>query len=183
MKNEGGSASKRTDSSENADKISIDSDTLKDVPDPTFASGAMGAGFAIKPIITNADSKEKFSKEKSSKEKSSKEKDGNVVGKVVSPVVGTVSAIFPSKHAVCIETADGVEILIHVGIDTIALNGEGFTALVEEGANVQVGTPLLEVDWQAVKAKVPSLITPILFTSLDEGQQVEIKDGKPVLVG
>lgn len=147
---------------------------LKDVPNPTFASGAMGAGFAIKPIIANADSKEKSSKEKASKK---------IVGKVVSPVAGTVSAIFPSKHAVCIETADGVEILIHVGIDTVALNGEGFTALIEEGANVQVGTPLLEVDWQAIKAKVPSLITPILFTSLDEGQQVEIKDGKPVLVG
>lgn len=129
--------------------------SLADVPDSVFSSGIMGAGFAIQP-------------------------NG---GQVISPVAGKITALFPTKHAIVIETTEGLEILIHVGIDTVNLKGEGFTALVESGATVNSGTPLLTVDWTTVKKKATSSITPIIFTNLTDGQQIAIQSEKPVIVG
>lgn len=128
---------------------------LSEIPDSVFSSGAMGAGFAIKPSG----------------------------GQVVSPVAGRVESIFPTKHAIMLKTNEGLEILIHIGIDTVNLKGEGFTALVEAGATVSIGTPLMEVDWAGIEKKVPSTITPIIFTGLTDEQQIEVQSGKPVLVG
>ncbi len=128
--------------------------SLAELPDPAFASGAMGAGFGIQPSG----------------------------GQVVSPVSGTIAAVFPTKHAIGIEADNGLEILIHVGVDTVQLNGEGFSALVKEGQSVSPGTPLLNVDWEGIRGKVPSIVTPVLFTAMDEGQQVEIRNGKPVIL-
>ncbi len=127
---------------------------LSEVPDPVFAEGTMGAGFAIKPTG----------------------------GQVVSPVAGEIVTIFPTKHAIAIETDDELEILIHIGIDTVGLKGEGFTSLIEIGATVSPGTPLMQVDWESVAEKAPSIITPIIFTSLTDGEQIEIQSGKPVVV-
>lgn len=123
------------------------------IPDAAFAASTLGATFAIRPES----------------------------GEIVSPVNGTIAAIFPTKHAIGIEADNGLEILIHIGIDTVKLNGEGFTLLVEEGARVTAGQALLNVDFAAIASKVPSIITPIIFTGLTDGEQVEIIDGKPII--
>ena len=99
---------------------------LSAVDDEVFASKAVGDGFAVNPA---ADGKQ-----------------------VVSPVDGIVSSIFPNKHAIMLTTKAGVEVLIHLGIDTVELNGTPFTMQVSEGMKVKQGTPLVTVDWAAVQA-------------------------------
>ncbi len=131
---------------------------LADIPDPAFSSGAMGAGFAINPTVT-----------------------AGTKGQVVAPTAGVISAIFPTKHAICIDTDDGEELIIHVGIDTVNLQGEGFETLINVDDKVTAGTPLLNVDWAFISDKAPSIITPIIFSSMDDGQQISIADGKPVV--
>ncbi|CKE41347.1 PTS system%2C beta-glucosides-specific IIA component [Streptococcus pneumoniae] len=96
-------------------------------------------------------------------------------GTVVSPVNGEIVNVFPTKHAIGIQSEGGKEILIHFGIDTVKLNGEGFEALVAQGDKVKQGQPLLKVDLAFVKENAPSIITPIVFTNLQQGQQVELK--------
>jgi sugar PTS system EIIA component len=118
------------------------------VPDPVFSQKMIGDGFAINP--TN--------------------------GSVVSPVDGEVISVFPTKHAVSIKSNGGREILIHVGLETVGLNGEGFTAFVSDGQSVQKGQKLLEADFQAIKDKVPSIITPVIFTNLAENERVAIEE-------
>ncbi|WHZ05183.1 PTS glucose transporter subunit IIA [Neobacillus sp. YX16] len=118
------------------------------VPDPVFSQKMIGDGFAINP--TN--------------------------GSVVSPVDGEVISVFPTKHAVSIKSNGGREILIHVGLETVGLNGEGFTAFVSDGQNVQKGQKLLEADFQSIKDKVPSIITPVIFTNLAENERVVIEE-------
>ena len=122
-----------------------------DIPDPAFAAGALGASFAINPTD----------------------------GTVRSPVNGTIATVFPTRHAIGIEADNGLEILIHFGIDTVKLDGAGFTALVKEGERVSAGQAILQVDLDAIRDKVPSLITPIIFTAYDDGETVTIADGKP----
>jgi len=100
----------------------------------------MGDGFAIKP--TN-----------------------NII---VSPVDGEVITMFPTLHAIGLRTKDNLEILIHVGIDTVNLKGDGFTAFVEVGKHVKQGDKLLEVDFARIKSLVPSIITPVIFTNLEK---------------
>jgi sugar PTS system EIIA component len=121
---------------------------LNVVPDPVFSQKMIGDGFAINP--TN--------------------------GSVVSPVDGEVISVFPTKHAVSIKSNGGREILIHVGLETVGLNGEGFTAFVSDGQSVQKGQKLLEADFQAIKDKVPSIITPVIFTNLSENERVVIEE-------
>jgi sugar PTS system EIIA component len=116
------------------------------VPDPVFSQKMIGDGFAVNP--TN--------------------------GTVVSPVDGEVISVFPTKHAVSIKSKGGREILIHVGLETVSLNGEGFTAFVSDGQSVQTGQKLLEADFQSIKDKVPSIITPVIFTNLAENERVVI---------
>ena len=122
-----------------------------DIPDPAFAAGALGASFAISPTD----------------------------GTVRSPVNGAIATIFPTRHAIGIEADNGLEILIHFGIDTVKLDGAGFTALVKEGERVSAGQAILQVDLDAIRDKVPSLITPIIFTAYDNGETVTLADGKP----
>ena len=121
---------------------------LTAVPDPVFAEKMMGDGFAIKPSD----------------------------GVVLSPVKGSVHNTFPTKHALGLVSQEGLEILIHVGLDTVNLKGQGFEMLVEEGDVVDVGTPLLKVDLPYIEANAKSAITPIVFTNL-EGQTLEVKKG------
>ncbi|HLN61366.1 MAG TPA: PTS glucose transporter subunit IIA [Symbiobacteriaceae bacterium] len=113
---------------------------ISQVPDPVFAEKMMGDGFAINPSE----------------------------GKVLAPVSGELINLFPTMHALGIRTAEGLEVLVHVGIDTVKLGGEGFKALVQQGARVEAGQPLLEFDLEAIRAKVPSLITPVVFTNLED---------------
>ena len=119
---------------------------ISEVPDQVFNQKIMGDGFAIKPTE----------------------------GRVYSPVSGKVLNVFPTKHAVALESKDGLEILVHFGMDTVTLKGEGFTAHVSEGDKVSANDLLLSVDLDVVSTKVPSLITPVIFTNLD-GKTVELK--------
>ena len=127
-----------------------------DIPDPAFAANALGASFAIDP--TGGD------------------------GIVRAPANGSVATIFPTRHAIGLETDNGLEILIHIGIDTVKLDGEGFTVLVQEGERVTAGQELVKVDLAAIAGKVPSLVTPVIFTAYDEGQTVTIENGRPKIV-
>jgi PTS system D-glucosamine-specific IIC component len=128
---------------------------LKDVPDQVFSAKMMGDGFAIEPTS----------------------------GEVLSPVKGKIATLFPTKHAIGILADDGREILIHFGIDTVNLKGEGFEALVKQGDVVEAGQPILRVDIEKVKANAPSIITPVIFTNLSENEEVVFEAGKEVKAG
>jgi PTS system beta-glucosides-specific IIC component len=124
---------------------------LSEVNDATFSSGIMGKGFAIQPAE----------------------------GKVVSPVAGRVTTIFKTKHAIGITSDNGAEILIHVGIDTVKLNGKHFTAHVKDGDFVDVGKTLVTFDMEAIKAEGYDLITPVIITNTDQYQTIKsVKEGK-----
>lgn len=105
-----------------------------------------------------------------------------VNGEVVSPVDGTVSVVHSSKHAVGITANNGLELIIHFGIDTVNLKGEGFTTLVNVGDKVKAGQPILKVDLELVKGKVASVITPIIFTNLG-AKSVAVQAGENVKRG
>lgn len=126
---------------------------LAEVPNLAFSSGAMGIGFAIDPELGTA---------------------------VTAPCAGTITAIFPTKHAIGLTADNGLEILIHIGIDTVSLKGEGFTPLAGAGSRVTAGQPIMNVDWEYLQNRVPSLITPIIFTDIDSGS-VTISGGRPTL--
>jgi glucose PTS system EIICBA or EIICB component len=119
---------------------------ITEVPDQVFAGKMMGDGFAIIPIE----------------------------GTVVSPVDGKIANLFPTKHAIGIMSDNGREILIHVGIDTVNLIGQGFETLVSENDQIKKGQPLLKVDLDYIKKHATSTITPIVFTNLKEGERVTI---------
>lgn len=128
---------------------------LKEVDDEVFASGVTGKGVAIVP--TN-----------------------NVV---VSPVEGIVSVLFPSKHAVGITTKDGVELLVHIGLNTVMLNGEGFTAFVKQGDKVVCGQKLLEFDKKFILSKGYSLQSPVLVTNADQFNDIVMNENQTVKTG
>lgn len=113
---------------------------LEQVPDEAFASKAVGDGVAIRPT-----------------EKT-----------VVAPADGTVVKIFNTNHAFCLETDKGAEIVVHMGIDTVALNGQGFKRLVEEGAEVKAGQPILEMDLEYLNANARSMISPVVVSNADD---------------
>lgn len=109
---------------------------LKDVPDTVFSEKMIGDGFAILPKS----------------------------GRVVAPVDCEVVQLFPTKHAIGLKTKTGLEILIHIGIDTVELKGEGFQAHIEVGDELEAGTLMLEVDLALLKDRGKSIVTPIVFT-------------------
>ncbi len=128
---------------------------LDKVPDPVFSQKVLGDGFAIEPVN----------------------------GQVVSPVNGTVTMVMDSKHAIGLTSHTGLlEIIVHFGIDTVNLCGEGFTVFVKAGDRVKAGQPLFAADMDEVTGKVPSVITPIVFTNLT-GQTVTIQEGQTVRRG
>lgn len=95
-------------------------------------------------------------------------------GRVVAPCAGRVTQIFPTSHAIGIETAEGLELLIHVGIDTVELKGAGFTRAVEAGAAVSAGDLLLEVDLEAVRAAGKSTVIPVIITNMEKVKELTI---------
>lgn len=113
---------------------------IEQVPDEAFASKAVGDGVAVKPTDKT----------------------------VVSPAAGTIVKIFNTNHAFCLETEKGAEIVVHMGIDTVALNGQGFTRLVEEGAEVVAGQPILEMDLDFLNANARSMISPVVCSNIDD---------------
>ncbi|WP_069839759.1 glucose-specific PTS transporter subunit IIBC [Bacillus sp. F56] len=121
--------------------------SLGDVPDQVFSEKMMGEGFAIIPSE----------------------------GKVVAPADGEIVSIFPTKHAIGFMSAGGTEILIHVGIDTVKLNGEGFEAHVTSGQAVKQGELLLTFDLNYIKQHAASAVTPVIFTNISEDNMKHIQ--------
>ncbi|EMF0270782.1 PTS glucose transporter subunit IIA [Enterococcus hirae] len=112
---------------------------LSDIPDKVFSSGAMGKGLAIDP-----------------------EK-----GELIAPADGEITTIFPTGHAVGLTTKDGIEILMHIGMDTVELEGQGFEIFVKQGDQVKAGDLLVRFDIEAIKAAGYSVITPIVITNTE----------------
>ncbi|EPO1787359.1 PTS N-acetyl glucosamine transporter subunit IIABC [Cronobacter turicensis] len=128
---------------------------LDAVPDEAFASKAVGDGVAIKPT-------DKL---------------------VVAPAAGTIVKIFNTNHAFCLETDNGAEIVVHMGIDTVALNGQGFKRLVEEGAQVTVGQPVLELDLDYLNANARSMVSPVVCSNIDDFGGLVIQAQGAVVAG
>ena len=105
---------------------------------------------------------------------------------VRAPEDGEVAFVFDTKHAIGFITDSGISLLIHVGIDTVKLNGEGFEALVESGQTVRKGDPMLKLDLEYLKANAPSVTSPVLCTELEDNQRIhllhegQIKAGEPL---
>lgn len=128
---------------------------LNEVNDETFASEMMGKGIAINPTE----------------------------GKVVSPINGTVQMIFKTKHAIGLKSEDGAEILIHIGMDTVQLDGKHFTAHVKDGDKVKVGDTLVEFDIDAIKKEGYELVTPVIITNTIDYLEIVPKEIKSVNAG
>ena len=122
---------------------------ISQVPDEVFSSKMMGDGFAMK---TND-------------------------GIIVSPVAGKIVTIFPTKHAVTMESIDGREVLIHLGVDTVKLKGEGFETFVEENQTVKVGDKLVKMDVEFIEKNAKSSMPIVVFTNLSEGESVKLVEG------
>lgn len=125
---------------------------LTEVKDPAFSSEAMGKGAAIKPIV----------------------------GEVVSPVNGKISAIFPTHHAIGITSENQAEILIHVGLDTVQLEGKHFEALVNQGDVVKQGDPLIRFDIEKIKEAGFDITTPVIITNMDKFTDIIVTDKEEV---
>ena len=128
---------------------------LSTVPDEAFAGKMMGDGAAVTPEDPY----------------------------VRAPEDGEVAFVFDTKHAIGFVMDSGVSILIHVGIDTVKLNGEGFEALVESGQTVKKGDPMLKLDLEYLKAHALSLASPVLCTELEDNQRIRLLKEGPVKAG
>lgn len=135
--------------------ITGDAVALEQVPDEAFASKAVGDGIAVKPT-------------------------SNIV---VAPAAGTVVKIFNTNHAFCLETNNGAEIVVHMGIDTVALEGKGFKRLVEEGTDVKAGEPILEMDLDFLNANARSMISPVVCSNSDDYSALVILASGKVVAG
>ena len=102
---------------------------------------------------------------------------------VRAPEDGEVAFVFDTKHAIGFVTESGISLLIHVGIDTVKLNGEGFEALVESGQTVKKGDPMLKLDLEYLKTHAPSVTSPVLCTELEENQRIRLLADGPVKAG
>ena len=102
---------------------------------------------------------------------------------VRAPEDGEVAFVFDTKHAIGFVTDSGVSLLIHVGIDTVKLNGEGFEALVESGQTVKKGDPMLKLDLEYLKTHAPSVTSPVLCTELEENQRIRLLTDGPIKAG
>ncbi|HLR41482.1 MAG TPA: N-acetylglucosamine-specific PTS transporter subunit IIBC [Virgibacillus sp.] len=120
---------------------------MTEVPDQVFSQKMMGDGFAVDPED----------------------------GLFVSPVDGEILNVFPTKHAIGIRSEQGQEILVHVGLDTVDLKGEGFDVYVKEGDMVKKGDKLLKADLSYIREHAAATISPIVFTNLNEDDKIKIK--------
>lgn len=128
---------------------------LEEVPDPVFAEKMMGEGIAIEP------------------------RDGMVVA----PFDGEIVQLFPTKHAIGLKGKSGLEILIHIGLETVALGGEGFEAFIKQGDQVKKGDKLIAFDLDVIKEKANSIITPIIMTNGDAIENFEMTKDTEVAAG
>lgn len=132
---------------------------LPEVPDPVFASGMMGQGLAVEPTV----------------------------GKVFAPADAEVTTLFPTGHAIGLKTSNGAEILIHIGMDTVQMNGDGFKAHIAQGDKVKKGQLLMEFDIEKIKKAGYPIITPVLitnsaaFASITPVEVAQIKNGDKII--
>lgn len=128
---------------------------LSEVADPVFAQKMAGDGLAIEPSSNIA----------------------------VAPADGELTLVFKTKHAFAMTLEDGVEILIHIGIETVSLNGEGFELLVKEGTKVKAGTPIIKFDKELIKSKGLPLTTSILITNIDSVKSIQTIENVQTIAG
>lgn len=128
---------------------------LKEVPDDVFSSKMIGDGAAI-------------------------DTTGDLI---VSPAEGELSLVFKTNHAFALRLKNGAEVLVHIGLDTVELKGEGFTKLAEEGSHVKAGEPIIKIDREFIASKGYSLITPVLITNPDIISQLDVCTEKEVNTG
>lgn len=113
---------------------------LSDVPDPVFSGLMMGDGLGINPASNT----------------------------LVAPCDGVITQVARTSHALTLTAENGAEILMHIGIDTVSLNGQGFSARVAKGQRVRQGEALIDVDFAAIQGKVPSLISVVVVANSDD---------------
>lgn len=128
---------------------------LSDVPDPVFAEKLAGDGAAI---MAEGDT-------------------------IVAPADGEVTLIFKTKHAFAMTLENGLEILVHIGLETVSLDGEGFEQLVEQGTKVKAGTPIIKIDREFILSKGLSLATPVLITNVDATKSISAVETGNVVAG
>ncbi|MDO6450878.1 PTS glucose transporter subunit IIA [Oceanobacillus profundus] len=122
---------------------------IEAVPDDMFSQKMLGDGIAVEPTE----------------------------GIVVSPLDGEVVQFFPTKHAVGIQGNNGLEVLIHIGLETVALNGEGFEGYVQQGDKVRAGDKLISFDLELIKEKADSIVSPVVITNFDQVQELVKSEG------
>ena len=120
--------------------------SITEAPDPAFSGKMMGDGFVVFPED----------------------------GQVLAPEDGQVVFVFPSKHAIGLKTADGIEYLLHIGVDTVKLDGKGFEVFVKDGDEIKRGDKLMEFDLQYIKEHATSDACMVIYTGLTEGQEIRV---------
>lgn len=128
---------------------------LSEVPDQVFAQKMAGDGVGIDPT-------------------------GDIV---VAPADGVIALIFKTNHAFAMALDNGIEILVHIGIDTVELEGTGFQRLIEEGTRVKAGEPIIKIDRELIKEKGYSLVTPVLITNSDRLKEIKYNTNMMAEVG
>ena len=128
---------------------------IEDIPDPVFSEKMMGEGFGINPTD----------------------------GEVVSPAAGEIMQVFPTHHAVGIKTDNGVELLIHIGLETVTMEGKGFEGFVSEGDRIEVGDKLVDFDMDLVKEEATSTISPVIITNSDVLESFNVEPVSDVAKG
>lgn len=123
---------------------------LEDVPDPAFSGKMLGDGFAVEPSV----------------------------GVFYSPVDGRVESVTDTRHAYSIRSDDGLDILVHIGIDTVELKGKGFSSLVAAGDRVKAGEPIARADLDLIRAGGLPTITPVLVSNTEELGAFELSLGE-----
>ncbi|WP_311482163.1 PTS glucose transporter subunit IIA [uncultured Anaerococcus sp.] len=128
---------------------------LDQIKDPAFSSGMLGKGLAIDPID----------------------------GKVCSPVDGKISMLFDTFHAIGITSDKGVEILIHLGMDTVELKGKGFSSHIKNGDRIKAGQELIDIDIDLIKDAGYEVVTPVVITNLEDIKLIKETDNTEVNLG
>jgi glucose-specific phosphotransferase system IIA component len=131
---------------------------LESVPDEVFSQGLVGEGVAIIP-------------------------SSNIIS---SPIDGVILRLFPTNHAFSISDEKGLDIMVHIGLDTVELYGQGFKALKEDGQRVEAGTPIISVDLEYIKSMGKNIITPVVINgekniTIKDIKKGYIKRGEPIL--
>lgn len=129
--------------------------SLADVPDPVFAQKMVGDGLAIML-------------------------EGDIV---VAPADGELTLVFETKHAFAMTLDNGIELLVHIGLETVKLKGEGFEQLAQSGTKVKAGTPIMKVNREFIKSKGFNLVTPVLITNPDNTTSISTVENIDVIAG